>query len=203
MRCVFQHKNNVRSSLQEKCPLSKVHCSNLMFKDLKRQLMRSICTGDRHYIEHHAFNILANSPQTCSLISAWHRTHPTDYWQKSRFWTLTCAKPLSLIHINCSSFLCNNNDISEGHHWLQLWGRMRVHKGTTSGLWQSYLHITPEVEYWFSAKEHHSQERCATLVKEPCTPRGMMGEHKAGKKAITGILWGKEGGQSMAELKES
>lgn len=103
MRCVFQHKNNVRSSLQEKCPLSKVHCSNLMFKDLKRQLMRSICTGDQHYIEHHAFNILANSPQTCSLISAWHRTHPTDYWQKSRFWTLTCAKPLSLIYLTTST----------------------------------------------------------------------------------------------------
>lgn len=69
-------------------------------------------------------------------------------------------------------------DISKGHRRLQLWGRMRVHKGTTSGLWQSYLHITPEVKYWFSAKEHHNQERCAMLVKEPCTPRGMMGEHK-------------------------
>lgn len=61
---------------------------------------------------------------------------------------------------------------------------MRVHKGTTSGLWQSYLHITPEVEYWFSAKQHQSQERCATLVNKPCTPRGMMGEQKSrGKKA--------------------
>lgn len=55
---------------------------------------------------------------------------------------------------------------------------MRVLGGTTSGLWQSYLHIAPEVKYWFSAKEHHGQERCATLVKEPCTPRGMTGERR-------------------------
>lgn len=81
-----------------------------------------------------------------------------------------------------------NNDINRGHLWLQLLARMSLHKGTTLGLWQSYLPIAPEVKYWFSAKGHHGQERCATLVKKQCTPTGMMGGGQTEEKKIQVVM---------------
>lgn len=81
------------------------------------------------------------------------------------------------------TILISAEDITE---W-QLPGKMRVHEGTTSGLWQSYLHIMPGVNYWFSAREHHGQEAGAMPVTEQWTPRGMKGEHRGGEKTITGV----------------
>lgn len=137
-----------------------------------------------------------------------HTTEATQPWQENvlcLIMNLTVSFPHNTLFFvfctnklhflpspNASPTMISVKDISD-YNYEGEWGST---KGTTSGLWQSYLHIAPEVKYWFSAKAHHSQERCATLVKEPWTPRGTMGERRGGqtgkkkKKAITGVLQG-------------
>lgn len=87
------------------------------------------------------------------------------------FKQINCGFPPPL---NRPPTMISAEDISE-YNYRREWGSAKAQHRD----YDSLISISqPEVKYWFSAKEHHGQERCATLVKEPCTPGGMMGERR-------------------------